>query len=263
MISVVINADTRPNWLDPMTEIKDRGDGMLCGCRSIDFLTDGVENKRKFFAGHDATFTVCVDEHESFEIDELPLNVRYIMRHANRRDHRWNDRVYIHSLFEAIALQPAHEYICHFDGDVACFQREGYNFIESAIYWLENSGYRYVCQQATIPDHGMTHASTRFFICKRDTLDLDEAERLLDDRYRAKKFPGKHLPCLEHILGAMAGERVFYPPADYDNFIFWSWVRYYRGTLAKLNAMPYEQVLQYVERSGGLHGASDLIGVEL
>lgn len=264
-VSIVVNCDTRKGWLDMFTGIKDYGDSNLCGCRSSDFLLEGVQNKIRFFEGCELEVVLFVDVHEQIppEIMDRITGMRergeitkLILSSVDHSQHRWNDRVFIEALRHA-----TFDYVAHFDGDAAAFRRPRFPLIENYLRWLDE-GYKFICQQTPLSkeQHKMEHASTRFFLCKRETLDLDESERLLDDRYRAQKYPGKHLPCFEHILGEMSGSTVFYPPSDNDNFVVVNWVHYWRGVLGRLNRMPYDDVKRYIfETCGGPHGASDLI----
>lgn len=268
-ISLVINADTRYGWLDDFTGVKNDGRNILFGCRSIDFMTDGVVNKRRFLAGYDLETIVYVDEHEPLSrgavkrldaMGESGEITKLIVTKVNHSRHRWNDYLYRDTLAHATG-----DYIAHFDGDAAAFRRPEFPLIEKYLAWLEG-GYKYVCQQTPLPDHehGMWWASTRFFMCKRETLDLDEASRCIDDDYRRAKWGDRHCPCFEHIIALIAGGPVLYPPSNNDNFVVVNWVAYNRGVLSKLNAMDYEGVKQYIfEICGGPHGASDVIGQPL
>jgi len=183
-----------------------------------------------------------------------------IVEKVDHSQHRWNDRLYQRALSHATG-----DYIAHFDGDAAAFRRPEFPLITKYLEWLDN-GYKYICQQTPLEDwqHGMWWASTRFFICKRETLDLREAYNCLHDPYRIEKYGDKHCPCFEHIIALIAGGPVLYPPCDNDNFVVVNWVNYYRGVLGKLNAMSYDEIAKYIfETCGGPHGASDLIGQPL
>ena len=265
MISLVINCDTRPGSELSASAIGDFGTGSLQGVRSFDLLTEGIRNKNKFFSGHDIETIVSIDLHMPIPENvqqELDMMVesgeitKLIIKSQDKQRHKWNDYIYINALKEAEG-----DYIVHFDGDVAAFCKDSYPIIDQYLTWLDN-GYKYICQPTQITDHGMLHASTRFFICKRETLDLDEIERCLDDNYRRTTHGDRHCPCLEHILGLLVNDReVLYPEADNDNYCIFSWISYHQGVLAKLKNSGYSKVYDYVFNiCGGLHGASDLIG---
>lgn len=280
-ISIIINCDTRNGVEAEVTKIGDFGSGSLQGCRSWDFLNDGVINKLKFFEAHIFPIKyllepiICIDEHRpdaptgdsitTFELggsgdSKTFCTGRVISRPANRTRPHWNDWIYLDALRYATG-----DYVVHFDGDVAAFKRPGFDLMGQMMTWL-SGGFKYVCQPTQVADHGMLHASTRFFMCERQTLDLDEIGKCVDDpAYRISKYGDRHCPCLEHILGLLATDGgVLYPPAANDDWTVFSWVQYHAGTLAKLNAMDYDGVKDYVfNKCGGLHGASDLIGVPI
>jgi hypothetical protein len=271
-LSIVINCDTRPNAGDDFHCINNYGSGNLCGVHSLDFLTHGVIAKNRYLEGCNRETILCVDLHDpipvhiKMEIDRLIIDGeinRIITWPHSKEKHRWNDDIYVRSLRE-VSSDATH--IAHWDGDCIGYKREGVNIVEKYLSHLAN-GYKYVCQQTPLDNsvHGMFWASSRFFFCEKSTLDLDEVERCLDDKYRSNKLPEWHLPCMEHILGALSGEgSVLYPPSDDYNFCVWSWVHYYAGTIKKLNSMSYDEVKKYVfEDCGGLLGASDMIGKPL
>lgn len=269
-VTQVILADTRPGWLSDSCFIGEYGKQNLEGCRSIDFMTDAVIAKKWFIESElvdDSRVSLLVDEHEPITpaLDELAAKVGDFVSVSNwnRSDHRWYDKIQIRAL--RMGIETGADVIVKWDGDCIGYRREGFDFFAHALELMDKTGAAYICQSTPLnPDeHGMKHASTRFFLCRAETLDLDKAEWLLDDFQRAKTFPCRHLPCLEHILGAMAGDRVCYPKSDYDNWVVWSWVKYFKGTIAKLNAATYGQVLGYIEDCGGVHGASDLVGQPL
>lgn len=107
-------------------------------------------------------------------------------------------------------------------------------------------------------EHKMTWASTRFFFCRRGSLNLPELEKcIFDESYRAGKYG--HAPALEHVLGGMAGlGGVHYPMANWDQYMIFSWSRYHRELLHKLNGLPYEKVRDYI-LDCGIHGPNDVI----
>jgi hypothetical protein len=66
-ISLVINCDTRAGFLNNESS----AEKMFEGCRSVDFLIEGVRNKIKFFEGFDKEVIVFVDEHEIIPQDVM------------------------------------------------------------------------------------------------------------------------------------------------------------------------------------------------
>lgn len=265
-ISLVINVDTRPGCEAQQSRIGDPSGVALIGCRSLDFLVDGVRNHLAFFAGYDLETLLFIDEHLPLpediggQLGNMILDGELTEVFVEKKDHtrrRWNDYIYLDALRRATG-----DIVVHLDGDTALFRHSGFDPV--AMMLKELSSFQYVCGSMPLEAHGMTHASTRFFMTERAKLNLDEAEAAIDDRYRQKKYGTKHAPCLEHVLGLLAGDSVLYPLMDPANYLYFSWVHYYQGVLAKLNASSYEEVNDYVFRvCGGIHGASDLIGQPL
>lgn len=68
LISIVINCDTRSGFI----ENESTADTMFNGCRSVDFLIDGVQNKINFFKDFEKEVILFIDQHES--IPEGVLN---------------------------------------------------------------------------------------------------------------------------------------------------------------------------------------------
>lgn len=270
MISVVINCDTRPGCDAEVNTTGDHGEGSLNGVRSWDFLTDGVINKLNFFKGYDVELILYVDEHEPLpeevrkEIESR--SVKYVCKPHQRSHQRWNELIYL----EALKLATG-DYVAHFDADCAVFAHPDWReaTVETHVRILENPTTnfgppKFVCQPTTLTyeEHKMTWASTRFFFCRRESLNLPEIEKcILDESYRVEKYG--HAPALEHVLGGIAGPGgVFYPPADWYRYMIFSWSRYHKGLLAKLNAMPYSDVRDYI-LACGIHGPNDVISKEL
>lgn len=260
-ISLVINCDTRKGFDAPTTKIGEFGEGSLQGCRSLDYLTHGVRNKRAFFEGHDLETILVIDEHEKLpddttrELYRMTQNGELSKLHIGKFDHsrhKWNDHLYLQSLAMA-----AGDYVAHIDGDVAMFRRPGAQIVANYFSLLKT--YKYVCQPTKVADHGMYWASSRFFFSRRETLDLTELARCLDDAYRRTKYGDKHCPCLEAVLGVVAGEgSVIYPMTDDANYLIFSWVSYFQGLLPQLMALPYDEVRAYADKCG-IHGPNDLI----
>ncbi len=258
LLSVVINADTRKGYLNDSSTVGDYGQGSLEGVRSVDFLIEGVINKMSFFRGYECQCILYIDEHEPLP-DGLFIKManyvhafgngsRVICKPHNRTKPRWYDHITIEALKWAEG-----DYIVHFDNDANAFRNNTSTIIENYLKWLDE-GYKFVCQPWDGIGDKMFWASTRFFICKKETLNFAEIEANLTTPLR-----GKHTPCLEHVIAVLAGdESVLYPPRDDDNYIVFSWARYFKGTLKKLNEMPYSKVRLYFETMG-IHGANDLI----
>jgi hypothetical protein len=252
MISVVINCDNREGYKNNKSHVGEFGVGSLQGVRSIDLLTEGVKNKMNYFRGYDTQCILYIDKHESLsdelfnEISELVNyygnNSKLVIKEHDRNRYRWNDYI----ILEALKLADG-EYVAHFDQDCNAFRVDNSNIIDKYLFFLEQE-YKYICQPSslTFAEHGMFWASTRFFICKRETLDIPLLENSM-----YSPFMGVHTPCLEHILGVMAGNgKVLYPPREDEKYIVFSWVKYYAGTLKKLNDMPQEEALKYVINLG-------------
>lgn len=263
MISIVINCDTRPGCDAEMNTTGDHGEGSLNGVRSWDFLTDGVINKLNFFQGYEVELILYIDEHEGVpkdvqdRMDQITrnLNARIVCRPHQRSHQRWNEMLYL----EALKLATG-DYVAHFDGDCAAFRCPSWDpgiFYQSLVGM---EGIKFVCQPTTMSraEHGMWWASTRFFFCRRETLNLCELEKcILDEGYRHSVV---FSPALEHVLGRMAGgpTGVLYPPANWDDYMIFSWSRYHRELLYMLNGLPYEKVRDYI-LDCGIHGPNDVI----
>ena len=264
---MVINADTRKGYTQGASTVGDFGKGSLQGVRSIDLLTEGVRNKLNFFRGHDLQCILYIDEHEPIS-DTLLREMKSIV-HAcgndsvvvigdhNRTMHRWYD----HITLSALELANG-DYVVHFDQDANALRSDESTVIESYTQWLDG-GYKFICQPS-LPEHAnMYWASTRFFICKKESLQLGELKMCLSNSYIEKHYDIKglspHPCCLEHTIGAISGkDSVLYPERNDEEYLIFSWSRYYSGTLAKLNAMPYKDAKDYI-LSCGIHGANDVL----
>jgi hypothetical protein len=256
MISVVINCDNRSGYLTSSAG-SDYGKYSLQGVRSVDFLTHGVRQKINYFRGHDIQCILYIDKHDNLDshlfygIEEMVLlcgnNSKVIFKEHERTSYKWNDKIYI----EALKLAEG-DYVVHFDQDCNAYRTDESNVINQYFEWLET--YKYVCQPWDGIGDEMFHASTRFFICKKETLEQAFREDLLTNPLR-----GSHNPCLEFSLGLVAGKgSVLYPPRDDNNYLVFSWATYKSGTLKKLNNLPYGKVKEYI-LSCGLHGPMDCI----
>lgn len=239
------------------------------GVRSWDFLTDGVINKINFFNEFPVELILYVDEHEPLpeSVREEILRItehrfplgrfKFVCKRHEQTHRRWNEIIYL----EALKLATGN-YVAHFDGDCAVFAHPDLrdSIVEYHVRLLDSALIKFVCQPSTMGflEHGMTWASTRFFFCRRESLNLSEIEKcIVDESYRAEKYG--HVPALEHVLGAIGGTgSVFYPRANWDEYMIFSWSRYHRGLLAKLNTMSYNDVRDYI-LGCGIHGPNDVI----
>lgn len=250
-ISLCINCDTRPQ--------RDNQDGLFAGVVNSDFLTDGIRNKQLFFNGFDIETIVFIDEH--LRVPSGTLKYLYsicdtvvVRKHTN--EEKFNDNNYI----AALALCRG-DIICHVDQDTNCFTSSPL-YVHTLINSLENFDYISYCSQWSpnpVVDHNYDYwwVSTRFFMCKRETLDFTEIKKcLVDSDYLYSKYPASvRNPWTEHILGLTAkynGKGVFYPPHEIDAYTIFTWENYEQWTLRRLNELPYEEVKNWVIEKGGI-----------
>lgn len=269
VISVVINVDTRKGFMFPISTVGDHGEGSLQGVRSHDFLTEGVKNKMDFFRGYDRQCILYIDEHEPVspklwdEICEIVKSYgnssEVIIRKSDRKKHRWYDYITLEALKSAKG-----DYIVHFDQDCNAFRRDDFDVMKMYLGYL-HGGYTFVCQPS-LKEHAkdMYWASTRFFICKHESLNLREIERCFNNEYLEELYGPINIHpypcCFEHTIGIMAGEgKVLYPSRDDNRYLIFSWVKYFSGTLKKLNNSTYDEVKKYV-LDLGMYGANDVAG---
>lgn len=247
LISLCINVDTRNK--------KNQNDGLFNGAVNIDFLTDGVFNKIKFFAGFDIETIVFIDEHNP--VDEKTLSyLRHICDTVVIRKHTNEEKFNDYNYLSTLSLCRG-EYICHIDGDMACFT-ENKEPIQRMIGWLEEYDFvSYPWLHSPNPDVNPNYdywwCSTRFFMCKKESLDITEIRKCLQDSdYLYGKYPASvRNPWLEHILGLYAkynGKKkgVFYPPLDFSTHIIFCWNNYDDYILRRLNELSYQEVINWV-----------------
>ncbi len=261
-ISVVINVDTRPENGSNKT--------MFQGVVDRDFIIDGVLNKRRMFDGFDTEYIVFVDEHETLDckiIDQLRIIADTVVIRKHDKSFEdiddfpaFNDFNYLQALFMARG-----KYVFHFDGDVCAFAPNE-KAIMTMMNWLEQYDYvSYPSHWTPLPVHddsfeGNFWVSTRFFCCKRSTLDFTEIIKCqLEYDYWRTKYPRSRL-ChwLEHLLQSLSKKGVFYPPISYDHFILFTWENYRKGLLKELNSKPYDEVKDFVLSKGGIHYPNNL-----
>lgn len=249
-ISIVVNVDSRPE--------NDRNKEMFRGVVSRDFLVEGLINKRNLFKGFNTELICFLDEHEP--IDEQTIthmreicDTLIIRKHDKRFEDidnfsAFNDFNYLQALFHARG-----KYIWHFDGDVAAFtidkspilriinKLEEVPFVSYPSLWCPNP-------VEDLSFNGHYWVSTRFFACKRSTLDFTEIIKCqLDYDYWKEKYPRARL-ChwLEHLLCKYPND-VYYPPVDFSQFILFTWENYEKYILQRLNNQTFEEVRTWVE----------------
>lgn len=256
MISVVLNCDTRPQ--------RDEASGMFNGACSMDFLVEGVINKSKFFEDFDIEVILFIDEHVPVPDDVLakirPMVDKLVLskhsKHYRGSDPfgPFNDVNYLHALSLARG-----SYVAHFDQDVAAYAKSA-DAVYDLVLELENHNFvslPSVCSPDPVQDEsfgGKWWTSTRFFMCKREALDITALEHAIREpqwAYETFGRPPREHPWTEHLMPLIAGYKTFYPPVDFSKLAIFPWSRYKQGTLEKLNAMPYEQVAVAVQRAGG------------
>lgn len=252
-ISCIINVDTRPE--------NGQNQQMFNGVVDRDFLIEGVLNKKQFLSGFEHEIICFVDEHEPldektlFRMKEICDTLVVRKHNKNFADIEnfaaFNDLNYIQALAQARG-----KYIFKFDGDVAAFAsstepiREYINLLEQYDYVSYPSMWSpYPVEDASW--EGRFWASTRFFCCKRETIDISELIKCqLDYDYWRLTYPMPKL-ChwLEHTSASIAwtkGKGVFYPPIDFGRIIIYTWNNYHKYTLQRLNSQTFEQVRDWV-----------------
>lgn len=265
LISLVINVDTRPE--------NSQNKEMFKGVVDRDFLMEGVYNKIKFLDGFDIETIVFVDDHLGLSEKELSslrnqASTLIIRKHNKEFEEQkdftaFNDLNYLTALFAARG-----KYIFHFDGDMGAFSRNKEN-IQNLIDLLEHNDYVcYPTPWSPNPCHdesfgGKYFASTRFFCCKRSTLNFGELLKCqLDYDYWKTTYPVPRL-ChwLEHLLSSISyhttGKGVFYPQFDSDKLLIFCWGTYEKYILQRLNNQTYDEVRSWVMERG-IHYPCDL-----
>jgi len=258
MISLIINCDNRQGYLSDKSTVGDFGAGSLQGVRSSDLLTYGIQNKIDFFKGYDIQCILYMDVHEKLPdlllaemtriVESCGNHSRVVLTPHSKSQYRWNDHLYINALRYAEG-----EYTCHMDMDCAAFKKEDFDIVKW-YFELLDSGYKYICQSWDRIGDDMYWASTRFFICKTESLNLDWVANNL-----TTPVMGKHTPCTEHLLGVYAGEgKVLYPPREDDKYIIFCWASYFSGLMKHLMEQPYEKTIKYLSDCG-IYGTHDII----
>jgi hypothetical protein len=252
-ISICINVDTRPE--------NDTNKEMFNGVVSRDFLIEGVKNKINLFNGFEKEVIVFCDMHEPIDektLAEMSLlcDTLIIRKHDKRFEdvdnfNGFNDMNYINALSQCRGA-----FVFHFDGDVAAFA-PNQDAIKGWIELLKEYDYiSYPSLFSPNPDRNDNYnywwISTRFFCCKRSTLDFTEIIKCqLNYDYMFSEYPASvRNHWLEHILGVMAkfkGKGVLYPEIDLDKIILFTWENYHKYTLQRLNNQTYDEVKKWVQ----------------
>lgn len=248
-VSICINVDTRPE--------NDTNKEMFRGVVSRDFLYEGVINKINLFKDFSKEVIVFCDEHEPIEEKTLMAmksvcDTLVIRKHNKSFEYQddfpaFNDFNYIQCLSQARG-----RFVFHFDGDVAAFtssskpikeimnKLEEVPFVSYPSIWSPNP-----VDDPSFENHFWV--STRFFACKRSTLDFTEIIKCqLDYDYWKEKYPRARL-ChwLEHLLCKHPND-VYYPPLQFDRFILFVWDDYEKYILQRLNNQSFEDVNNWV-----------------
>lgn len=256
MISIVINADTRG---------EKNNEGLFNGTVSMDFITDGVFNKIKFFKGFEKEVILFIDKHNDIPQDVLAYiysicDTVVVRKHSH--EEKFNDWNY----WSALALARG-EIVCHFDQDVSAFASSKES-VEEMIGLLDKVDYvSYPSYWSPYATHDSNYdymwCSTRFFMCKRETLDFSEIKKCLQDSdYLYNKYPASvRNPWMEHIIALISkysGKGVYYPPVILEKIAIWTWETYEKWTLRRLNELSYEEIKTYIESRGGIFYPNNL-----
>ncbi len=245
-ISIVINCDTRPQ--------NDTANEMFKGVCNEDFLVEGVIQKQKFFDGFDIETIVYVDEHLGLPekvANFLRQNTDTLAIRKHTHEHSFNDWNYIRALQLASG-----DYVCHFDQDTSAYTSNK-EAVQELLDLLET--YKYVSYPShwspkAVADDSFNYvwASTRFFICKRETLNFPEIIKCLTNyEYYCETYkPSKVCHWVEHFLGIISNSSVYYPKINLDKLAIWSWGRYEQYILQRLNNQTYDDVRKFVEMKG-------------
>jgi len=248
-VSICINLDTR-NQRDEF------GGTNLQGVCNEDFLTDGVFNKIKFFEGYETEVVVSVDEHNPIPEKSLAYlrsvcDLLLIREHTE--EHLFNDWNYLRALQLCTG-----DIICHIDQDCNTFasSKESVQELINCLDTYSYISYPSNCSPNAVHDDSFNYrwVSTRWFMCKRETLNFPEIIKCLNDyEYFAETYkPSRILHWMEHILGLICGSNVFYPPIEMDKVMIFCWENYEKYILQRLNNQTYIEVKDWVNSKGGI-----------
>ncbi len=256
-VSICINLDSRPQ--------NNKAETMFNGTTNLDYLTDGIRNKQLFFSGFDVETVVFVDRHLEIPQDVLKhlydtCDTVVIRKHTS--EPKFNDWNY----WSALAICRG-DIICHFDQDCNAFTSskeavqemidllDKYDYVSYPSHWSPDP-----CHD---PNYDYFWCSTRFFMCKRETLDFTQIKKCLEDmEYLYTKYPASvKNPWFEHVIGLISkytGKGVFYPNIDLNKLAIFSWATYESWTLRRLNELPYEEIKQFIYSKNGIQYPNDI-----
>lgn len=255
-LSIIINCDSRPR--------NDNAEKMFHGISNWDFLTEGIENKVKPFSSFDKEVICYLDKHQEIPV-EIIEKLKFLSDCLIIRNHTsecsFNCFNYLRALYMASG-----DIIVHFDQDTAMFVNDSeyinqlisylneYKFVSYPSFWSPNA----VDDQSF---QGRMWASTRFFMCKRETLDFKALEMCIrnpDWAYETYGDVARRLNWLEHFLTLTNENSVYYPPIEFDKGVVFCWDHYIEGVLQRLNKLDYKDIQQYIIDCGGMHYPCDL-----
>lgn len=247
-ISLCVNVDTR--------KPKDTADGLFSGVVNEDFLEDGIRNKQLFFNGFDLETIVFVDKHN--EIPDSTLKyLHQIVDTVCVRKHTSEESFNDYNYLSALALCRG-EIICHADQDTSMFT-SGKEYVEELISHLDTHkfvSYPSAWSPRAIDDPTFgkrTWASTRFFLCKREAINLEELRQcIIEPEYAYNKYGDSPRRCnwLEHYLTLCNNDSCYYPPIEADKGLIFSWGKYEKYVLKRLNEYTYDELKNWVAQRG-------------
>lgn len=254
-LSIVINCDNR------IENTKFTGSN-LGGCTHADLIVEGLKNKISFFEGFEKEVIVYLDKH-----NELPYSIlRFLEDNSDTlivRRHTHEPSFNCWNFIRALQMATG-DIVVKIDQDTALFRRDK-SYVDELINYLND--YAYVSYPSWWtpnavhdPNYNYRWVSTRFFMCKRETLNFPEIIKCLTDyEYFCDTYkPSRINPWLEHFLGLIAKSNVIYPPIEHEKGLIFSWGSYKEGTLKELNNMPYDDVLNFVKSKGGITYPNDV-----
>ena len=266
LISIIINVDTRPP--------KDEIGAMFNGVVSRDFLVDGVIGKQKFFTGFRTETILFIDEHQPVDAGTLAALHEIcdkVVLSKHSKHYRgienfggFNDVNFLH----ALSLSRG-SYICHVDGDCCAFSKDQ-SAVQEMLDMLDEWKFvsypsQWSPRAIDDPTFGnRTWASTRFFLCKRESVKFDILERcIMEPEWAYSVYGDSPRRCnwLEHFLSLTNEDSVFYPKVDIQKLAIFCWDKYISGTNMRLNSMEYGDVVDYIFKCGGIHYPNDLSAI--